>query len=140
MANEEQDGQLEFNIEALTDGNSNTPSLSDLYGIPVFNNEIGRASLKLTANRDKKIDDLQRDVFFMKDNSSQEVEMIRENVFSTTVLAKNQDFVEERGESSTLYTVVSIVLFCFIVVIGVLYGKKKSKERKEYLETIDDFV
>lgn len=140
MENETQEGMLEFNIDALTDGNSDIPSLSDLYGIPVFNKKIGESSAKLTADRDKKIDDLQEGVFFIKDESTKEVDLIREKVFSTSVLAKDKDFVEEPAESTTTYVVVSIILFCFIIVVGVLYAKKKSKERKTYLETIDDFL
>lgn len=140
MENDTQDGVLEFNIEALTDGNSNTPSLSDLYGIPVFDKKIGEASARLTADRDKKINDLQQGIFFIKDESTKDIKFIQEQVFSTTVLAKNQDFVEEPAESTAIYLTVSIILFCFIIIVGVLYAKKKSKERKRYLETIDDFL
>lgn len=135
----EAEGNLTFNLDVLTDGETETPSLSDLYGIPVFTEEIAERASNVHQEKQRQLNQMQDVVFKTADESLKHVDIIKEQVFATDVLTKGNEKVLESPNSNATYLVVTIGLFCLIVIVTIIYAKKKKKERKTHLETIDDF-
>ncbi|WP_100065629.1 hypothetical protein [Miniphocaeibacter massiliensis] len=138
MKDNNQGDALDFNLDVLTDGKSDAPSLSELYKIPVFTKEISESSVNLIKEHEQRMDEMEKEVFLKKDESGQYIETIKKQVFSNTILSKNKEYNEEQKQETSIYLFIFIIFICIVIVV--LYYRKKSKERKKYIESINDFT
>jgi hypothetical protein len=137
---DKQDGSLNFNVDALTDGVTAKASLSDLYGIPVFSDKTNQSSAKIAEANKQQMKNLKNDVFYTNNSTqTKELKLIKAQVFSTKGLAKEDIPIRATSKITAVSVVISIALICFVIAGIVLYMRKKRKDREEYLETIDNF-
>lgn len=133
------DSSIKFNLDAFQDGDRSRASLSDVYGIQVFTADVGEQISLLEKENQLKNSQIKEQVFFHQDAFDEEMLTIQHQVFtSAAVLTKAEpEPAQSEEDGITILFVEVVILLCLIV--GVIYGRKKKKEREEHLENIDHF-
>lgn len=134
-----EEGTLILDPTVVTDGHEKGVSLTDFYGLPIFNEEVVEKVKQNFEHNSQELTYIEAEVFRnTKNKSKEEIGLISKKVFTSEVKLTKEQPKHMEKEAGPPYVLITELMVVFIFLVGYFYFKKKKKERELHLDYLDD--